>query len=80
MTVLAIVGMVLALALGIYWGMPLGYQPSIEEIDKKLEEDGEHAKVKRHMTFLNLLQRKVPKGSDRRRRESQTRRPFQYRR
>jgi hypothetical protein len=78
MTILAIVGMVFALALGIYWGLPLRYQPSLEEIDKRLEEDGEHAKVKRHMTFLNLLQRKTEKGSDRRRNASRTRRPFQY--
>lgn len=78
MTVLGIIGMILALALGIYWGLPRRYDPSIEEIDKKLEEDGKHAKAKRHMTFLNLLQRKVQKGSDRRRGRGRSRRPFQY--
>lgn len=78
MTFLGILGMVAALAFGIYWGMPLRYTPPADEIDKRLEEDGEHQKVKRHMTFLNLLQRRVQKGSDRRRAKGRTRRPFQY--
>lgn len=76
MSVLAILGMIAALAFGIYWGLPPRYDPSVEEIEKKLGEEGEHAKVKRHTTFLNLMQRKVQRGSDRRRSSRRTRRPF----
>jgi hypothetical protein len=78
MTLLGILGMVAALAFGIYWGMPVRYNQRPEEIEERLEKDGRHQKVKRHTTFLNLLQRKVQKGSDRRRTAHRSRRPFQY--
>ncbi len=72
--------MVAAFGLGIYLGLPRRQELSIDEIQRKLGEDGEHAKATRHMTFFNLLQRKVEKGSERRRRQSsdrRERRPFQ---
>lgn len=77
MTILGILGMLAALAFGIYWGLPPRHQHSPEEIEKKLGQSGEHAKVKRHTTFFNLLQRKVERGSDRRRGSRRSRRPFQ---
>jgi hypothetical protein len=77
MTLLAILGMIAALGFGLYWGMPLRWDQSIEEIDKRLEEDGEHAKAKRHMTFLNLMQRRMSKGSSRRM-DRGRRKPFQF--
>ncbi len=75
MTILAILGMIAALGFGIYWGMPLRWEQPLEEIEQRLGEGGEHQRVKRHMTFLNLFQRKMSKGSSRR--MQRTRRPFQ---
>ncbi len=76
MTILGIIGMLAALGFGIYWGLPPRYQPSPEELERKLGESGEHAKVRRHTTFFNLMQRKVERGSDRRRGSRRSRRPF----
>jgi len=76
MTFITILGMVAALGFGIYWGLPPRYEASQEEIDKKLGEKGEHATVRRHFTPMALLQRKVERGSDRRR-SRRTRKPFQ---
>lgn len=76
MTVLAVLGLFAAFAFGLYWGLPMRYDQSKDEIDERLGEEGEHRKTKRHTTFLNLLQRKVQRGSDRRRRRE--RRPFRY--
>ena len=46
----------------------------LDEIDQRLEEDGQHQKVRRHRTAFNLLQEKVERGSHSRRRRS--RKPF----
>lgn len=78
MTILGILGMVAALGFGIYWGLPMRYNQSLDDIDERLGKDGEHQKAKRHMTFLNLLQRKIQKGSDRRMSSRRGRRPFRY--
>lgn len=78
LSILAILGMVAALGFGIYWGLPMRYEQRLDEIDERLGKDGEHQKVKRHMTFLNLLQRNVQKGSDRRLSRRRGRRPFRY--
>ncbi len=66
---------VAALLFGVWLGMPRRYDQSLDEINQRLDEEGEHQRVKRHMTFLTLLQRKVEKGSSRRQRS--TRRPFE---
>jgi hypothetical protein len=65
-----------ALALGIWIGLPRRYEQPLDDIDRRLGEDGEHERVKRHATFINFIQRKIQKGSDRRRR---ARKPFQMR-
>lgn len=78
LSILAILGMVAALGFGIYWGLPMRYEQRLDEIDERLGKDGEHQKAKRHMTFLNLLQRNVQKGSDRRLSRRRGRRPFRY--
>lgn len=78
MSVIGILGLVAALGFGIYWGLPTRYDQSVEEIDERLGKEGEHAKTRRHTTFLNLLQRKTQKGSDRRLTRSRGRRPFRY--
>ena len=76
MTILGAIGLIAALAFGIYWGLPTRYDQSYEEIDERLTQEGQHQKVKRRMTFLNLLQRKAEKGSDRRRSKGRSRTPF----
>ncbi|MEX1257550.1 MAG: hypothetical protein WEG36_08035 [Gemmatimonadota bacterium] len=70
--------LVAALAYGIWLGMPRRYEQPLEEIEERLSEEGEHQTVKRHFTFLNLLQKNVERGSHRRRRGS-ARRPFDLR-
>ena len=64
----------LAVALGIYLGLPGRYDRSQEEVERALSE-GRHRRhwTKRHFTPLDLL-RKDKKGSERRR---GVRRPFQ---
>lgn len=78
MTILGILGGIAALLFGIYWGMPVRYDQSIDDIDERLGEEGRHRKAKRHMTFLNLLQRKTERGSHRRRSARRERTPFRY--
>lgn len=65
---------VVALGFGVWLGMPRRYDQSLEDIDRRLDEEGEHQKVRRHRTVLNLLQPKMEKGSHTRRRDS--RKPF----
>jgi hypothetical protein len=67
---------VAAVGLGFWLGRPRIYDQSLDEIEQRLSEGGDHQKVKRHTTFINFIQRKVEKGSDRRR---GTRKPFQMR-
>jgi hypothetical protein len=77
MTPLAIIGMIAALAFGVYWGMPARYQPDLDEIDEALEDPGrERHRTRRATTWLGLLQRTVTRGSHRRRGRP-TRRAFQ---
>jgi len=68
--------MVGALGLGIWLGLPRRYDQPMDDIERRLEQRGDHQKVKRHATFINFIQRKVQKGSDRRR---GVRKPFQLR-
>jgi len=75
---LYIVSGVVALGLGIYLGLPGRYEQSLDEIDRRLDEEGEHAKAERKATVITILQRKVQPGSDRRR-EAQRRKPFHFR-
>jgi len=70
--------LVAALAFGLWLGRPRRFDQPLDEIDERLSERGEHQKVKRHFTFLNLLQKKVERGSHRRRRGT-PRRPFDLR-
>ena len=67
---------VAAVGLGFWLGRPRMYDQSLDDIEERLSEGGDHQKVKRHTTFINFIQRKVEKGSDRRR---GTRKPFQMR-
>lgn len=67
MTVLLVLGAVAALLVGVWIGMPGRFSQSQEEIEERLEQDGEHAKVRRRETFIGILQKKAQKGSDRRR-------------
>ena len=64
----------IALAFGIWLGLPRRYDQPLDEIDQRLEEGGEHQQVKRHRTVFGLLQTKLEKGSHSRRRRS--RKPF----
>jgi hypothetical protein len=77
MSVFVGLSLILALAFGIWLGMPRRYDQPLDDIERRLGKDGEHERVKRHMTFLNLMQKRVEKGSNRRQRSS--RRPFQAR-
>ena len=65
---------VIALAGGIWLGLPRRYEQSLDEIDQRLDEEGQHQKVRRHRTVFNLLQGNLERGSHRRRRR--TGRPF----
>jgi hypothetical protein len=77
MSLLAILGMIAALAFGLWLGMPTRYQADWEEIDEALaDENRERHKVERKTTFLTLMQRNMMRGSDRRR-SRHGRRPFQ---
>lgn len=75
-TLLKILGGILALLYGIYLGLGRGYESSPEEIDKALGEKRSRKKVRRHFTFLNMISKIREKGSDARRR-SQRRKPFE---
>lgn len=77
MLILQILGGVVALAVGIYLGMPGRFEQPAEEIEKRLgQESQKHQKAKRHFTFINALARRTSeRASDRRRREA-SRKPF----
>ncbi len=69
-----ILSFLIALAFGIWLGLPRRYDQPLDEIDRRLDEEGQHQKVRRHRTVFSLLQRKLEKGSTSRRRQS--RKPF----
>lgn len=78
MTLLAILGMIAALAFGIYWGLPTSYRPDLDEIDEALgDENRARYQVERRTTFLSLMQRTMTRGSHRRR-GRQGRQAFQF--
>lgn len=76
LTLLKVLGGILALAYGIYLGLGKGFEPDREEIHKALGEKRPRQKVRRHFTFLDMFRKLREKGSDARRR-SQKRKPFQ---
>ena len=77
--VLQILGGVVALAVGIYLGMPGRFDQSLDEIEERLgEQSTDHKRARRHFTFINALARDTrERGSERRRREAGQRKPFQ---
>lgn len=74
MTFLVVLSFAVALAVGIWLGLPRRYEQRLDEIDERLEAGGKHQTVKRHRTVVTLLQTKLERGSHRRRRRSG--RPF----
>jgi hypothetical protein len=75
---LYVISGIVALAFGVYLGLPGRYDQSVDEIDERLDQEGEHAKAERKNTVITILQRKVQPGSDRRRSASR-RKPFHFR-
>lgn len=75
---LYIIGGILALGVGVYLGMPARYDQTLDEIDERFDQEGEHGKVKRKATVITILQRTVQPGSERRRTASR-RKPFHFR-
>lgn len=79
MLFLKILGGVLALALGIWLGLPGRYQQRHEEIERTMELGiGRTRKVKRHFTPLAWIQRKISvsgRGRPQRRRGFSLERP-----
>lgn len=66
---LAVLGCVLALALGVWLGMPGRYQQSSRDIERIMEQGGGRTRrVKRRFTPLAWLQRHVSVGGSRGRR------------
>jgi len=58
---------VVAVGVGIWFGLPGKYDQSLDEIDERLNEPGKkHSTVKRRLTFINLM-KKEERGSKRRR-------------
>lgn len=78
MLALQILGALVALAVGIYLGMPGRFDQSMDEIEDRLSEPGSrHNRAQRHFTFINALARDTrERGSERRRREATERQPF----
>jgi len=73
MLVLKIVGAVLALAVGIWLGLPGRYSRDLDEIERTMDSGvGRSRKVKRHFTPMAWMQRKAPARS----RRPQVRRGF----
>jgi hypothetical protein len=65
---LKILGGVLALGIGFYFGSAGRYRPDPDEIEKALSEGGRTRKVKRHFTPLGWLRQNQERGSHLRRR------------
>jgi hypothetical protein len=73
MLVLKIVGAVLALAVGIWLGLPGRYSQSTQDLERTMDSGlGRTRKVKRHFTPFAWMQRKAPARS----RRPQARRGF----
>ena len=73
MLVLKILGGVLALALGVWLGLPGRYEQDQEEIDRLLgRPSGSPRRAKRHFMYLDWL-RNDKRGSDRRRAQANRR-------
>ncbi len=65
---LKILGGVLALGMGIYWGLSGEYRPDPEEIDRALEGGRRSRRAKRHFTPLGWLRKNEERSSRARRR------------
>lgn len=63
---LKILGGVAALAFGLYLGKPRPFEQPLEEIDERLGQKTPRKSARKHFTFLNMLQRRVERGSHRR--------------
>lgn len=62
MLTLKIAGALIALALGVWMGLPGRYEQSRDEIDNLMDQPGRRRrKVKRHFTPLAWFQRNKPK-------------------
>ena len=68
MLFLKILGAVLALAIGLYFGSSGGYRHDEDELDKALDEDGYSRRVKTHFTPLGWLRNTQERSSHVRRR------------
>jgi hypothetical protein len=71
--------LVAALLLGIWLGMPRRYDQSLQDIEERMSEGGEHQTVQRHFTFLNNLKRTTVERASQKRRRSSGRSPFRLR-
>jgi ribosomal protein L20 len=67
---LKILGGILALALGVYWGLSGQYRQTPEEVDQALRRAGRSRRTKRHFTPLGWM-RKDQRASHRRRQSYQ---------
>ena len=66
---LKILGGILALGIGLYFGSAGQYRPSSEEVDKALEPGGSTHRVKRRFTLFGWLRRTDERSSHIRRRQ-----------
>jgi hypothetical protein len=71
--ILKILGGLLALGLGVYWGWPGQYRPDPEELDQALGPGGRTRKVKRSFTPLSWLRGMQERPSHSRRRSASRR-------
>ncbi len=67
---LKILGALVALGIGLYWGMASEFRQSAEDIDRAMDEDRGPQKVRRHFMWLDMF---FPGGTARR---SRKKRPF----
>jgi hypothetical protein len=67
MLLLKILGGVLALGIGLWWGRAGRYQQDPDEIDRALQGSRRSRRARRHFTFINWL-RRDERASYRRRR------------
>jgi hypothetical protein len=65
---LKILGAVLALGAGLYFGGAGQYRPDYDEIDKSLGEGGVTRRTRRHFTLFGWLRQNQERGSSFRRR------------